>query len=208
VSAGAVVAAPSTRCCRGASGLRTTPGEDDPAPEVSSAPGRPEAGPGHYLRDVMYGALDGVITTLAVVAGTTGADLEPRIGIILGIANLVADGLSMGASNYLGLKSELEQTGRSVAVEMPWRHGVATATAFAVVGSVPLIAYALPHSAWLSAFTMALVLSAATLGLVGGLRGRYIGKSAWRSAAEVLVIGAAAAGAAYFIGALVERWIS
>jgi vacuolar iron transporter family protein len=166
--------------------------------------GRPRAGFGHYLRDVVYGALDGVITTLAVVAGTVGADLEPRIGIILGIANLVADGISMGASNYLGLKSELEQTGRSVAVEMPWRHGVATATAFAIVGAAPLLAYVLPRPAWLSTLALALVLSATTLAVVGGLRARYIGKSIWRSAGEMLVIGAAAAGSAYFIGFAVE----
>lgn len=171
---------------------------------AAGVPGRPEAGLGHYLRDVIYSALDGVITTLAVVTGATGADLEPRVGIILGISNLVADGISMGASNYLGLKSELEQTGRSVAVEMPWRHGVATATAFAIVGSVPLVAYVLPHSERLSAFAMALALSAATLALVGGLRARYIAKSVWRSAAEVLMIGSAAAGAAYLIGFTVE----
>jgi hypothetical protein len=49
---------------------------------------------------VVYGALDGVITTLAVVSGAVGAALEPRVGLILGLANLGADGLSMGASNY------------------------------------------------------------------------------------------------------------
>ena len=103
--------------------------------------GRPPTGFGHYLRDVVYGALDGVITTLAVIAGAAGAHLEPRVGIILGLANLVADGLSMGASNYLGLKSELEQANHSVAAEAPWRHGLATAAAFATVGAVPLAGY-------------------------------------------------------------------
>lgn len=165
---------------------------------------RPSTGLGHYLRDVVYGALDGVITTLAVVAGTIGADLEPRIGIILGVANLFADGVSMGASNYLGLKSELEQTGRSVTVEMPWRHGVATATAFVMVGSAPLLAYVVPRPIWLSTLTVALILSGMTLATVGGVRARYIGKSVSRSAAEMLIIGLSAAGIAYFIGWVVE----
>ena len=102
---------------------------------------RPPDGFGHYLRDLVYGALDGAITTMAVVAGTAGAALSPRIGIILGLANLIADGLSMGASNYLGLKSELEQSGRSIAEEAPWRHGLATAAAFVVVGALPLLGY-------------------------------------------------------------------
>src|SRR6476619_6969889 len=106
---------------------------------------RPARGFGHYLRDVVYGALDGVITTMAVLAGTEGASLSMRVGLILGLANLLGDGISMGASNYLGLRSELEQTGGSVALEAPWRHGLATVAAFMVVGSVPLLAFVVSH---------------------------------------------------------------
>lgn len=61
---------------------------------------------GKYIGDFIYGANDGIITTFAVVAGATGATLSPSIVIILGFANLLADGISMGASNYLGGKSE------------------------------------------------------------------------------------------------------
>jgi hypothetical protein len=103
--------------------------------------GRPATGLGHYLRDVVYGASDGVVTTLAVVAGAIGAAFEPKVAIVLGLANLAADGLSMGASNYLGLKSELEQNGVPLAAEMPWRHGLATFAAFVAAGAVPLLAF-------------------------------------------------------------------
>lgn len=61
---------------------------------------------GKYIGDLVYGANDGIITTFAVVAGATGASLSPTIIIILGFANLFADGISMGASNYLGKRSE------------------------------------------------------------------------------------------------------
>lgn len=60
---------------------------------------------GGYLRDFVYGANDGIITTFAVVAGVAGADLSARIVVILGFANLLADGFSMAMSNYLGEKS-------------------------------------------------------------------------------------------------------
>lgn len=63
---------------------------------------------GNYIRDLVYGANDGIITTFAVVAGATGASLSPLIVIIMGFANLLADGISMGASNYLGTKSEID----------------------------------------------------------------------------------------------------
>ncbi len=55
----------------------------------------------HYLPDLVYGANDGIITTFAVVCGVVGANLSVRIILILGFANLVADGFSMGASNFL-----------------------------------------------------------------------------------------------------------
>lgn len=61
---------------------------------------------GEYLRDAVYAANDGVVTTFAVVAGVTGASLEPIVILALGFANLFADGISMASGNYLGTKSE------------------------------------------------------------------------------------------------------
>ena len=65
--------------------------------------------PKSYLRDWIYGGIDGAITTFAIVSGVTGAHLSVKTILILGIANLVADGFSMAASNYLGTKSEHDQ---------------------------------------------------------------------------------------------------
>lgn len=65
-------------------------------------------GVGGYLRDFVYGANDGIITTFAVVAGVAGANLSARIVLILGFANLLADGFSMAMSNYLSEKSNRE----------------------------------------------------------------------------------------------------
>jgi len=60
------------------------------------------------VKDFVYGAIDGVITTFAVVSGVEGAALAPTIILILGFANLFADGFSMSVSNYLSNKSEKE----------------------------------------------------------------------------------------------------
>ncbi len=59
-----------------------------------------------HVGDYIYGANDGIITTFAVVAGVAGASLSAHVVIVLGIANLLADGFSMAASNYLGKRSE------------------------------------------------------------------------------------------------------
>jgi len=61
-----------------------------------------------YLRDFVYGAIDGTVTTFAVVSGVAGAGLATGVILILGMANLVGDGFSMAASNFLGTKAEEE----------------------------------------------------------------------------------------------------
>ncbi len=64
---------------------------------------------GPYIHNIVYGGNDGIITTFAVVAGTVGAALPSYIVIILGLANLLADGVSMAVGAYLSLKSEADQ---------------------------------------------------------------------------------------------------
>lgn len=71
------------------------------------------AKPRSYLPDFIYGAIDGIVTTFAVVAGVAGAGLEDRIVIILGAANLIADGFSMSVSNLLGARAEAQQRERA-----------------------------------------------------------------------------------------------
>jgi len=66
-----------------------------------------------YLHDFIYGAVDGAVTTFAVVAGVAGASLDETVVIILGGANLVADGFSMAASNFLGSRAERQQRERA-----------------------------------------------------------------------------------------------
>jgi len=61
---------------------------------------------GNFIGDMVYGALDGIVTTFAVVAGSAGAGLGAGVIIVLGFANLLADGLSMAVGNYLSMKSE------------------------------------------------------------------------------------------------------
>lgn len=67
----------------------------------------------HYLRDFVYGGIDGAVTTFAVVSGVAGAGLQSEIVIILGVANLIGDGFSMAASNYLGVKTDKQLLDRA-----------------------------------------------------------------------------------------------
>lgn len=76
------------------------------------------AGPGvSYLRDWVYGGIDGAVTTFAVVAGVEGALLPSGVIVVLGLANLVGDGLSMAAGNYSGTRTELHERAHYEAME-------------------------------------------------------------------------------------------
>jgi vacuolar iron transporter family protein len=69
---------------------------------------------GNYLGDMVYGGLDGIVTTFAVVSGVAGARLDASVILILGLANLLADGFSMATGNYLSTRSEREYYDREL----------------------------------------------------------------------------------------------
>ena len=166
----------------------------------SARKGRMPAAARHYLPDLVYGANDGIITTFAVVCGVVGADLSLRVILILGFANLVADGFSMGASNFLSRRSYADAAERADGPEA-LRHGAATTFGFLVAGTVPLVAYLAPLPDT-RRFPAAIVLTVTTLYAVGALRA-LVTKLGWvRSGAEMLFVGAAAAAVAFAIGAL------
>jgi len=157
----------------------------------------------HYLPDLVYGANDGVITTFAVVSGVVGADLSERVILILGFANLVADGFSMGASNFLARRSYAEAAERADRREAA-RHGSATLIGFLTAGIVPLVAYLVPVEDD-ARFPAAIALTLATLFTVGASRS-LVTRLGWiRSGLEMLAVGALAAVVAYAIGALASE---
>ena len=61
-----------------------------------------------HLEDFVYGSIDGSVTTFAIVAGAIGASLSPMVILILGFANLFADGFSMAIGNYQASKARME----------------------------------------------------------------------------------------------------
>lgn len=157
-----------------------------------------------YLPDLVYGANDGVVTTFAVVAGVVGADLPARVILLLGFANLFADGISMAASNVLSQRSKAD--GERPALRAAARNGAATFAGFVVAGLVPLLAYLVPLAAE-DRFAAAVGLSLATLFAVGAGRSFFAPRPWVRAGAEMLAIGAAAGAVAYVAGVLGARWL-
>lgn len=159
----------------------------------------------HYLRDLVYGANDGIITTFAVVAGVAGGSLSDVAVLIVGAANLAADGVAMGVGNLLAIRaheSALEADGRPEEETYPWKHGFATLVAFVMSGVVPLLPYLLPGTGDARLRWSALLTMASLFG-VGVARAVVTRDRWWRTGFEMLLLGGLVAAAAYGAGALV-----
>ncbi len=173
-----------------------------------------------YLGEFVYGAIDGTVTTFAVVAAAAGAGLSSTVVIILGIANLIGDGFSMGASAYLSAKSERDlklrqhaDEGKSAdvgAADAPLKDGIITFASFVVVGTVPLLSYVSDSIfgtgfSGQDLFTASAILTGITFVGVGLLKANVTKTSRLRAAAETLILGSVAAGLAYGLGDVLGR---
>ena len=124
------------------------------------------------------------MTTFAVVAGVSGAGLDEKVVIVLGGANLLADGFSMAASNFLGSRAERQRRERARREEEIHIDLVPDGEREEILWSA--------------------VLTALAFLVVGGIKARFSDQSWWRSAIETLTIGGLAAALAYGAGAMLQ----
>lgn len=155
----------------------------------------------HYIRDIVYGANDGLITTFAVVGGVAGGALSPIAVIVIGAANLAADGVSMGAGNLLAIRADERAREAADLPELeafPWKHGLATTVAFVVAGIIPLLPYLIP--AFEERLLWSSILTFGALFGLGAARALVTVDRWWRAGLETLGLGAVVALAAYGAG--------
>lgn len=160
------------------------------------------------IRDSIYAASDGVVTTFVVVAGAAGASLSSKVVVTLGLVSLLADGVSMASGNYLGTKSEEDYRKAEGDKDdhniTPKKHGFITFFSFVLVGLLPL----LPYIANIEAkFYLSLLLVGLALFGMGSLRGRMTKKNPAASGLEMLLVGGFAAIVAYGVGFLAEKYL-
>lgn len=163
---------------------------------------------GTFLRDAVFASDDGLITTFAVVAGAFGASLSPSVVLILGFANLFADGISMSTGTYLGAKSEIEYEASeekgTIEHVSPFKNGVVTFIAFVSAGLIPLIPFIFSIG---NMFLGSGILVAVTLFAIGSLRSIFTHKSWLRSGIEMLLVGGIAAFVAFGVGFVIDRFV-
>ena len=163
-----------------------------------------------YLPEFVYGGIDGSVTTFAIVAGSIGASLSSSVILILGFANLFADGFSMAVSNYLSNKSDQELNEKRKFEKKPIKSALATFISFLVVGIIPLIFFvvsAFYGDLLKNAFVYSSLLTLGAFFIIGSVKGIVTGKHRVYSAFETLIIGAIASAIAFAVGYLLKNFI-
>ncbi len=162
-----------------------------------------------YIRDVVYGANDGIITTFAVVASMEGAKLGTFAILAVGFASLFADGFSMATSSFLANRSDQDvknHDGIKASEEKPILGSIVTFCAFLTAGSTPLLPYILLNSNREDLYLLSAIMAFTTMFLIGGFRTKLTGKNFLLAGAEMTIIGGTAATVAFFIGEFAGRY--
>ncbi len=166
-----------------------------------------------FLPEFVYGATDGVITTFAIVAGVFGAALNSVIILILGFANLFADGFSMATSDYLSTKSRNDLRKKT---NFPKTNALKSAFmtffAFIIIGFIPLLSFvvaAITKNPYLveRQFVYSVILTFVALGIIGWWRGKISEKSEVKSMIQTILIGGVAALIAFLVGHFIRTLV-
>lgn len=169
------------------------------------------------LREFVYGGMDGAVTTFAVVTGAAGANLSAKVILVLGFANLFADGFSMAVGSYLSEKSDQDLSiGKGDSTkddhESPLAASMATFISFVIVGFIPLSVYTADYILGLDmssgdALIWSVLLTLSAFAAIGYLRGRITKVDKARAILESLGLGLAAAIISYAVGNILESII-
>ncbi|PIN93742.1 hypothetical protein COU54_01785 [Candidatus Pacearchaeota archaeon CG10_big_fil_rev_8_21_14_0_10_31_24] len=170
-----------------------------------------------YLPQFVYGSIDGTITTFAVVAGAIGASFSSTIILILGFANLFADGFSMAISSYLSSKSDndLHLNHKPPKIDSqksysPSKKAIVTFISFLAIGIIPLLSFllalVLPQIVNIQ-FQLSFILTAVALIIIGYIKGIVVNNHPIKSSLETLGIGSVAALLAFLAGFLLKNLI-
>ena len=158
-----------------------------------------------YLPEFVYGSIDGLVTTFAIVTGVVGAGLSSSTVIVLGVANVLADAFSMGSSAFLSARAEASMG--EVSEKTPIKQGLVTFGSFVAIGIVPLIAFALAYVSDFFAtytFTLSIVLTGIAFLFVGYFEGRITKRNRLKTALVTLSVGAIAAFISWLVGFLLR----
>jgi VIT1/CCC1 family predicted Fe2+/Mn2+ transporter len=172
-----------------------------------------------HVRGVVFGGMDGILTTFALLAAVAGSrHTSTSLTLVIGISTVLADALSMGAGEYLSSKAEAQMEGGAAKANEPGplEKGLAMFLAFTAFGSMPLLGFIVAAALTSLAgnevqpakyFLLSIVITGVTLFALGCIKAQFVDDKWWKSGLEVSGIGGAAACVAYFTARVVDHLI-
>jgi vacuolar iron transporter family protein len=155
------------------------------------------------IRAGVFGVQDGVVSTFGLIMGVAGAQVSPEAVVIAGVAGVVSGALSMGAGEYVSVRTQRELLQVGAALDdhenvNPYRAAAANAGLFVGGGLIPLMPFLL--SAGSPAIVTSAILSALALFTTGAVLTRLTRRSPWRSGMRMLLIGGGSGLLAFVVG--------
>jgi len=198
---------PADAIARAASKLCTAPG-------LIAASGARKSVAQRHIRGIVFGGMDGILTTFALLAAAEGSQhSSSSLTLVIGLSTVIADALSMAAGEYLSAKAENEVSAPEDDEAPPLEKGLAMFVAFTCFGSLPLMAYIISaiiaHRTGIasdpsSSFLLSTFISALSLFSLGAIKSQF-GAGNWlQSGMEVTGIGGIAATVAYFTASIID----
>ena len=152
------------------------------------------------FRASVLGGVDGIITSFAISAGASAGRLSSHVVLVIGVSSVLADGLSMGISEYIsssGLRAERKSRGELIENESPpLVLGLSCFTSFVVCGTLPIATYLLTQENLLSCAMFSVV----GLMLLGSVRTFFSQEPLLLGLFQTSLLGSAAGGVAYAVG--------
>ena len=150
-----------------------------------------------YLRSILFGVEDSLVSTTGLIAGITIGSDNLRFVLLAGVVAIAIEAVSMGAGEYLSndTLNDMEKTKRPK--DNPFLSGALMFISYFLAGLIPLapvLLFKFPSSLIISVF-LALV----SLFFLGYIKGKIIQVSPMRSGLKILFVG----GLATFLGLLV-----
>lgn len=168
----------------------------------------------NWVPDFVYGSIDGVVTTFAVVSGVQGASLSMNIVLILGFANLLGDGFSMAVGKYFSDKAQIDHMKKNEKDHTdinPILGGWYTFLSFNLLGVIPVLGYILgPYILGLNAdqtFLLTCISTLLALFIIGLVKAKVDETSSMKAGFSTMAIGGIAALIAYYVGFFVEKLV-
>jgi hypothetical protein len=129
------------------------------------------------LSEFIYGGMDGVITTVAIIGGSLGAKISNKYALILGASNVIADGFSMGISRYSSLKDVKNSANSELSRSSPLFSGIVTFVFFVLMGMIPLIPLAIFQEASIETLIGFALCAFVIIGITKGMQNNKLLKS-------------------------------